>query len=120
MGVSNRLRKMLRLLFLSTLVAIAASQACDEGWVQYEHHHHCSCFYVSPNEEKTTGRDADLICNAQGGWVIELHDTTMNMFVKEQLIKRYEPQYLIPAMMTATMATGHGLTLAVRLNSLTG
>ena len=29
-------------------------------------------------------------------WVIELHDTTMNMFVKEQLIKRYEPQYLIP------------------------
>ena len=29
-------------------------------------------------------------------WTVEIHDTEMNKFVKEQLVKHYEPQYLIP------------------------
>jgi len=97
---------MLRPLIYSLLVALVAGQTgqCGDGWVVYEGHHHhhgpphCTCFKVGEMVEKVTAADADLICSSQDSWLAEIHDTQMNEWVKGELRKHYEPQYLIPGL----------------------
>merc|ERR1711934_100798 len=83
-------------LALASLVSAQDTYHCPDNWEYHEGHGHGACFFVE-HTDHVSKYDAEILCGAHGGWLLELDHPGLNYWIKSLLQNvPYEPKAGVP------------------------